>query len=385
MDDITSFEGLDQNMVTLIFKFPLLARPEDEVGEKTLVKWIHKSYAEAYNKTANRYDVYGCITKLSTEGYFIKKAYGNRVILKPTQNYFRVKQGKTPIIKKKTAIQSVFEEPKEELPIESCPTKPSIGSIQIKPSENSPSSYLEDLQNRIRAYEGPDKKLIMYFPPLYHLACNILNDQYTDWHTKMLISSALGYYILEDDIIPDDQELGYLDDLFILSYVLHQIEKHVSPNLLEDNWNYQENVHEVIENVFHETYNIVEDFACEILHKVGLWKFKELELEEYSGTYQDRIAKLAHEKRELMGLLAYLVKVVYNTNIPKDKLSKIKEFLMKYGDYTEIERLIQISLQDHDIIDSHTADKIRFKEELEDELRRAHLNAILEENDVMRS
>lgn len=384
MDEIASFEGLDQKMVTLVFKFPLLTRPEDEVGEKTLVKWIHKSYAEAYHETANRYDIFGCITKLSAKGYFIKKAYGNHVILKPTQNYFRVKQGKSPIAKKKTTFQSVLEEPKEESPLETCLIKPSIGSIQIKSSENC-LSYMEYLQKRINSYEGPDKKLIAYFPPLYHLACNILNDQYTDWHTKMLISSALGYYILEYDIIPDDKELGYLDDLFILSYVLHQIEKHVSPNLLEDNWNYQENVHEVIENVYHETYNLVEDFACEILHKVGIWKFKELELEEYSGTYQDRIAKLAHEKRELMGLLAYLVKVVYHTNIPRDDLSKIKEFLMKYGDYTEIERLIQISLRDHDIIDSHTADKIKFEEELEEELRRARLNAILEENDEMRS
>ena len=41
--------------------------------------------------------------------------------------------------------------------------------------------------------------------------------KFTDWHTKMMISSAIAYFVLEEDVIPDHTENGYIDDLFITS------------------------------------------------------------------------------------------------------------------------------------------------------------------------
>ena len=63
-----------------------------------------------------------------------------------------------------------------------------------------------------------------------------MNDKYADWHTKILVSSALGYFVLENDVIVDNAEFGYLDDLYILCYTLREIERHVSPSLLDNNW-----------------------------------------------------------------------------------------------------------------------------------------------------
>jgi len=220
---------------------------------------------------------------------------------------------------------------------------------------------------------------VKYFPQFFNLACNILNDKYTDWHTKLLISSALGYFILEEDVIPDNTEFGYLDDLYILCYVLREIKRHVSPSLLEENWDYSENVHDLIEEVYQDTYVVIQDFACEILHKVGLRKFKQFDLEEYSGTYPEKIAKLAQEKRELIALSAYLIKIVYNTNFDGQSLKKLKNYLMQYGDYTEIARLIELSNRDYETERASDTSLESFEAKLENELHQARLRALLED------
>ncbi|MBT8508700.1 hypothetical protein AZH53_09815 [Methanomicrobiaceae archaeon CYW5] len=366
-------QDMDVDMVQLVFLFPSLTFPEDEIGETALVNWISSAYTSSYNKKIDKNEIHGCLTKLSHDGFFVKKVYGRGALLKPTRNYFLVKQGKTPIPKKSNTTNIPID---TQINSEKEVNKKEIFS-KINPSISDTLSYEEYLINRIQGYSGPDKKLVSFFPAFYNLACKILNDPYTDWHTKILISSALGYYILEEDVMPDNEEFGYLDDLFILLYVLREIKKHVSPNLLEDNWEYEGNVLQLIEEVYEDTYYIIQEHACDILHKVGLWKFRDLQLEEYSGTYQQKVAKLASEKRELYGLLAYMIKKVYGANLKSCKVGEIKTFLKKYGDYDEIERLIKLSMNDHEIAGRGQSTISHFEEELEEELLRARIDALL--------
>lgn len=370
-------QDMDPKLVRLVFLFPSLTFPEDEIGEKSLVNWVHSSYHDLYNQKIEKNEVHGCIGKLSYDGFFVRKSYGKGVILKPTHNYFLVKRGKKPVRRNITKEKKPLEYT-EQSPIE-INDKP-LGDNECDPIPYHQISYENYLKSRINRYSGPDKELVSYFPAFYQLACNILNDRYTDWHTKILISTALGYYILEDDVIPDDKEFGYLDDLFILLYVLREIKKHVSPNLLEDNWEYEGDVLNLIDEIYADTHYIIQDYACDILHKVGLWKFKDLQLEEYSGTYQQKISKLASEKRELYGLLAYMVKILYRANLKSRKLSEIKVFLKKYGDYAEIERLVALSMADHQIEQPVDSEMLSFEQELEENLLRARINALIEED-----
>jgi uncharacterized membrane protein YkvA (DUF1232 family) len=366
-------KDMDLDIVRLIFLFPSLKFPEDEIGETGFAKWVESTYSKSFKKRITLNEVHGCLTKLSEDGFFIRKTYGRGAILKPTRNYFLVKQGKKPITK--IAIQETISvyTPEIPSPIVEKKEKP----ITTNSSVSDSLSYQEYLFNRIQNYSGPDKNLVSYFPAFYNLACKILNDPYTDWHTKMMISSALGYYILEDDIIPDNQEFGYLDDLFIILYVLREIKKHVSPQLIQENWEHEGDVLQLIEEVYEDTYFIVKHCACDILHKVGLWKFKDLELEEYSGTYQNKVAKLVAEKRELYGLLAYMIKKVYGANFKSQQLKEFKSFLKRYGDYDEIERLISLSMEGHDISGENKGTMEIFEEELEEELLRSRIDALL--------
>lgn len=386
--------GVDQELLSVLLQNPYLSRPEDEIGETALVKWVDREHKSRTGTKIKKQEIYGLITKLILERIFIGKRYGQKMLLKPTHNYYLLKDGQPMIQKKIDKTQTVLFGKEVDCSFvgesgssrnnETKSTSADLNEIPI-PSQlplNNNVPYNCFLLERIRHYDGPDKDLVKYFPALFNLACNILNDKYTDWHTKILISSALGYVILENDVISDNTEFGYLDDLYILCYVLREIKQHVSPSLLDDNWEYSEDVHDLIEETYQDVYIVVQDHACEILHKVGLRKFKELELEEYSGTYPEKIAKLAQEKRELMALTAYLIKIIYSTKIDGRNLKKIKDFLLKYGDYAEITRLIELSNRDYVIEETVDTTVEAFKADLEKQLQQARLKALLDDLDT---
>lgn len=385
---------VDLELLSVLLQNPYLSLPEDEIGETALVKWVEREYKSRIGTAVKKQEIYGLITKLILEGAFVGKRYGQKMLLKPTHNYYLLRDGQPMVQKKRAKTQvSLFADDGDCLFVRKTepPEANETDNILIDTDErpianhflpNNDVPYANHLLEKIRHYNGPDKDLVKYFPAFFSLACNIINDKYTDWHTKVLLSSALGYFILGDDVIPDNTEFGYLDDLYILCYVLREIERHASPSLLNDNWEYSEDIHELIEEVYQDTYVVVQDYACEILHKVGLRKFKELELEEYSGTYPQKIAKLAQEKRELIALTAYLVKIIYRTDIKGRSLKKIKDFLMQYGDYTEIARLIELSNRDYTTETAVTSSIESFEADLERELQQARLKALLEDQDT---
>lgn len=260
---------VDQELLSVLLQNPYLSQPEDEIGGTALVKWVDREYRSRTGIKIKKQEIYGLITKLILERIFIGKRYGQKMLLKPTHNYYLLKDGQ-PMIRKKidktqtllfgkevscSLVSEIESSRNNETEITSADLNEMPIPSQLPPNNNVP--YNCYLLERIRDYNGPDKDLVKYFPALFNLACNILNDKYTDWHTKVLISSALGYVILEDDVIPDNSEFGYLDDLYILCYVLREIKQHVSPSLLDDNWEYSEDVHDLIEETYQGVYIVI--------------------------------------------------------------------------------------------------------------------------------
>jgi hypothetical protein len=195
----------------------------------------------------------------------------------------------------------------------------------------------------------------------------------------MMISSALGYYILEEDIYPDYLENGYVDDLFVLCYVLREIKKHVSINIFTNNWDYEEDVMEIIEKTYENTSKILGNKACDILHLVGLYKFKKLELEEYDGSSNDQIDKLIREKRELLALVAYLVKSIYHTDVSKKNVEYIKQYLKTFSDHDEINRIIKIANQGYELQNYEDRIDSSPQKGLGNELREALLKSLMDD------
>lgn len=368
------FVGKD--LMIIFSEYPYFNCVTDSIGETTLVKWIADQYKNAFNKNISKQEVLGFLHKIASENIITRKSYGSKVLVSPTRNFFLVKQGKDPI-----KVRTPKDERMEATAITVEDPNPPIGLNEERSDEplDLEYSYKEYLIRRITSRpDGYEREIIRYLPNLYSLACNILKDEHTDWHTKIMISTALGYCILEDDIFPDYKERGYIDDLFILSYVLRESEKHVSPNIITDNWDYEEDIMKIIDTVYTNTYNILGKTACDVLHQVGLWKFKKLELEEYQGSSNEKVEILRREKHELLAMTAYLVKVIYHADVSKKDLEYIKQYLKTYGDYDEINRIVLIASQGHELKGGETLKASIDEDELGNQLQKAVLKTLLE-------
>ncbi len=241
--------------------------------------------------------------------------------------------------------------------------------------------FYEGLKKTIDSDKGKHKDLIKYCPSFFKLLCNILNDKLVDWNTKMMINAALAYFVIPEDIIPDEEEGGYVDDLFIVSYVLKEIKTNVSKDLIEANWEEEGDILSLIEDIYIKSKSIVSNHTIDILRKVGLQKYQNLDLAEYSGEYPQKIARLANEKRELLGLLTFLVKQLYRANLRGRKVGEIKKFLQNQADYDEINRLIELSKINHNYSPSRKENDNRGSHsEIESRLEAARMRALMEDS-----
>jgi len=375
-DELNDLYVSSDEIQKLILNNPFIKRMGNDVTEKSLLKWVTKESMSKFEKRAKKRDVLGSITKFLFDGIFVQKEKGRTTILKPTKKYFVLKDGgliEDSPINSNFSISHNINETEDQF-FSACDVESE--ALAISNFECTNMEFHDILVSKMNNDNGRHKEITKYSPLFFDLLCNILNYKFTDWHTKILISSALGYFVLDDDIIPDHDEDGYVDDLFIVCYVLKEIKNNISSTLIEDNWYYDGDVLQLIDEIYNQSYDVVEDNVCAILQKVGLHKFKTLELEEYSGEYPHKISKLGHEKRELLALLAFLIKQMYHVNMNNKKTETIKKFLQQYGDYQEINRLIELSMTNHEIQMINDENVDDFESELEEELRQARLDAL---------
>ncbi len=245
--------------------------------------------------------------------------------------------------------------------------------------------FFDDLNDDINSYNGAYKSLLNNCPKFFKLLCDILKDKRTDWHTRLLVNSALAYFVLPEDIIPDYEEKGYIDDLFLTAFVLVEIKNNVDEKLLLNNWTYEENILELVESVHDRSKILIGDNYIDVLKLVGLRKYVSLDLNDYQGEYPAKIAKLADEKRELLGLLSFVVSKISGLKrfgsqrlSPSRELSRIKDFLKEHEDFAEIERIIHIAKERKN--NFYKQDIIKDEEtNTEDEFKKRRMDRIMRE------
>lgn len=361
-------------LINLILTNPFFKRVGDEIGARALMKWTNQHWHYDPLERKDESKILDAIKKLHHEGIISHKTVDNRVYLMANAEFFELKQKKS---------QSRLNRINANLTLDYSPTMKDDSPVSNKKTSfvqeydsGHNFQYYDVLIQNIRNYQGPNKKLQMNCPIFFKLLCDIINDTFTDWHTKMMISSAIAYFVLEEDVIKDDEENGYIDDLFITAFVLKEIKK-CSPELIDENWLYEEDIFELIEDVFNQSSLILGDKTYEVLRKVGLHKFHSLDLEDYSGEYPQRLSKIASEKRELLGIAAFLINKLHNTKMKITTLEQIKGILQESGESGEIIRLMELAKIHHSYT-IKTSESEDFEKNLERRLQEARLIALLE-------
>lgn len=361
-------------LIDLILTNPFLKNTGDEVGARALMKWTNQHWHCDPLEKKDESKILDAVKKLHHEGAFSHKTIDNRVLLIANDEFFDLKVNKKR--SKPGRVHTHHTVNHSIITIEESPVTEEKTSFIHEYQNKHSFEYYDVLIQNIKNYEGPNKKLQMNCPIFFKLLCDILNDRFTDWHTKMMISSAIAYFVLEDDVIPDQKENGYVDDLFITSFVLKEI-KDNSPELIDENWLYEEDIFSTIDDVFYQTSEILGDLTHEVLRKVGLHKFRSLDLEEYTGSYPQKLSKIAAEKRELLGMVVFLVNKLQDTKMKATTIEQIKGILLESGEADEIHRLIELSKIHHSYSNRKHSEEDEFEDILERRLKEARLNALM--------
>lgn len=193
--------------------------------------------------------------------------------------------------------------------------------------------------------------ILKYLPDFYRILCNIITDKKTSWYARILVNSALAYLVLEQDIIPDKKgEKGYLDDLFLCSYILKEIRDKISKEIILSNLHDTSigarngEIFDLIYEVNSKCADYLDGKEAEILNLVGISKFNALDL----LCANDRKAEITKGKKKLKLLYAMAAVIIrekivgwtFDTSEFGDDITsqRVKDYILNHPEYGEIKR-----------------------------------------------
>ncbi|MCK9442590.1 MAG: DUF1232 domain-containing protein, partial [Methanothrix sp.] len=95
------------------------------------------------------------------------------------------------------------------------------------------------LEEDISGYDGEFSQLIAQAPALYKMMTRLLDDRALPRSMSPLVIAAIAYFILPEDIIPEEKygPVGYVDDIYLCAFVANEVAKEsASPDILARNW-----------------------------------------------------------------------------------------------------------------------------------------------------
>ena len=100
-------------------------------------------------------------------------------------------------------------------------------------------NFVEVLRENVKDYTGQHSEIIKMSPELYDLACKLLNDVKITQKYRIKLLGAIGYFIIPDDIYPEDQHgpIGYCEDIMLLQHIFREINTEIGKKPLIRNWN----------------------------------------------------------------------------------------------------------------------------------------------------
>lgn len=134
------------------------------------------------------------------------------------------------------------------------------------------NSFDKLLEEQISAYEGRHDDLIYQAPELYRLLTKMLDDPILPIRLRPIVISAIAYFILPNDIIPEELHgpYGYVDDIFLSAFVADRVRNEIGSNdILTNNWDGEADIASLIEEILSKEEELVGDQKKRILGYIG--------------------------------------------------------------------------------------------------------------------
>lgn len=167
--------------------------------------------------------------------------------------------------------------------------------IFIKKGLKKIETFADILRKNIAGYDGIHSDVLKHAPQFFELFQNLSGKRDLDANTKRLVNSVVSYFVLPQDVIPEDEwgAFGYIDDLYLSAYVVNELKDNEEKRkLIEEYWRGKEDVFELAVHVLKKIKNtpdgILEKALLEeVLDFVGL-KNKELDDAEIKKIWGQR-------------------------------------------------------------------------------------------------
>ena len=128
------------------------------------------------------------------------------------------------------------------------------------------------LEKDISGYDGEFSQLIHQAPALYKMMTRLLDDRALPRSMSPLVIAAIAYFILPEDIIPEEKygPIGYVDDIYLCAFVANEVAKEsASPDILARNWEGKMPVATLVKEILDREKELIGDKKDSIMQYIG--------------------------------------------------------------------------------------------------------------------
>ena len=139
-------------------------------------------------------------------------------------------------------------------------------SAEAAPQPERARRFYDRIRGAVRRYVdskgsalGKTADFLLLVPDVFILLWRLTSDSRVNGKDKVLLGSAVVYYIMPFDLIPEAivGPIGYLDDLVFGVYVLNKILGNVDASILREHWSGSDDVLDSIQNVLNAAESLV--------------------------------------------------------------------------------------------------------------------------------
>jgi uncharacterized membrane protein YkvA (DUF1232 family) len=138
--------------------------------------------------------------------------------------------------------------------------------------------FYDRVRGRIQSYldqkgavAGKSAEYLLLVPDIFMLLWRLLNDARVGGKNKVLLGSAVAYYVFPFDLVPEAflGPIGYLDDLVFGVIVLNKMISEVEPEVLREHWSGKEDLLESIRKVMGAADDLVSKDVIDKVKKMA--------------------------------------------------------------------------------------------------------------------
>lgn len=223
-----------------------------------------------------------------------------------------------------------------------------------------------------------DYNLIKDYPAIFSVVENIAIDRHSDGTVKMLMNSAISYFVLPTDIISEKEFgiKGYIDDFFMCISVLRELlqyEKKLGQFLISKHWKLKEDYESYIpEKYYAVIQRLGEKTTSDIISSSGLQFIKDfIESKRTPRTYSEQ------KIRDLQKKLDYMFFLFFNRNfIDNDARRKFDSQFFGTEEFLDFKKKIEL-LSESDETFKQANDRINEMFDIEEQIKKARTKRLL--------